>query len=1188
MCGIVTLVQSFEPGATFDPAPVQRALEALGRWDVAAPDAAQRLTAIARDLEPASRALVGWGGFRALRSDAPLAGRVRQLGQQLGEAVDAIDARLNDATALASSAEGEQLSQAAVAARDVAWRLLEDALVDLTAATALAGDATDVGPKGWFELWRLNLVLNQLGRLEVRGRDSGGVATLVTFDAQGWSAVKAGLAPAIQAELQRRSAIGLFVNDAVVVAPAHGGGTSVAFAHKVAREVGELGANVRDLRAAFTKDALWRALVGQPGATVQVLAHTRWASNGIISEPNCHPVANDLPGTTPSRLLLGALNGDVDNFPALAPLWPIPSECTTDAKVIPLEVERRLGTGAGPDALAKAFVDAVAGFVGSTAIGAVASDDPRRVHLALRGSGQALYVGVSDEGGYLVASELYGVVELAPRFYKLEGEPGEVVRLTPSEAGEPLSGVERLGYDGVVRPIEAKRWKPAPIATRDIDRGGYSHFLLKEISQAPSSVERTLRGKFVLQGPAGAPTGARFLLDESVIPKAVRDGLARKTIKKLLVIGQGTAAVAGQAASETMAQLLRPAGIDVRALPATELSGFYMDSLGPDVLIVAVSQSGTTTDTNRTVDLAKTKGAHVIAIVNRRGSDLADKSHGVLYTSDGRDVEMSVASTKAFYCQVVAGDLLGLALADLAGVLSERELASRLLRLIDLPRCMRLILEEGRERIRQAAQLCLGRRHWTVVGSGPMLHAAREIRIKLSELCYKSVAVDTIEDKKHIDLSSEPMILICAAGLTGAAAADAVKEVAIYKAHAASPVVICDRGETRFADYAAATIEVPSTSPEVALLLNTIVGHLFSYETARAIDRLASPLRRAREVAEAAHEALRAARAHGSSLEAGETLLRTRHALRPIAQEVFGDIDEGEWDAAVAPGVTQRVCTALRAAMGHVPWAEVRPDQPTPSPRDVVEHLLSELTRGVDALRRPIDAIKHQAKTVTVGISRELSAQRPEPGVLVLALEEAGVKSAQIADQDAAALAALEPAVDGALGVVHYRLDGLDPLGAPTNDSRIVVKKKTGIAAGMDSRADRGAALTGTKRAIVRAPRVWVGMGQRDSQPLVVVPIYKGGVVTGLGLLHVTWKKEVGTRERVRALRAAGRYEDLKCAVTECDVTWSDALLDALPLHELLTASIERMARSLTGREPAGALVLPSGALSRSDLEDPA
>ena len=84
-----------------------------------------------------------------------------------------------------------------------------------------------------------------------------------------------------------------------------------------------------------------------------------------------------------------------------------------------------------------------------------------------------------------------------------------------------------------------------------------------------------------------------------------------------------------------------------------------------DTLVIAVSQSGTTTDTNRTVDLIRQRGGHIIAIVNRRGSDLVAKSHGVLYTSDGRDVEMSVASTKAFYAQVAASVLLSSALANL-------------------------------------------------------------------------------------------------------------------------------------------------------------------------------------------------------------------------------------------------------------------------------------------------------------------------------------------------------------------------------------------------------------------------------------------------------------------------------------------------------------------------------------------
>ncbi len=101
---------------------------------------------------------------------------------------------------------------------------------------------------------------------------------------------------------------------------------------------------------------------------------------------------------------------------------------------------------------------------------------------------------------------------------------------------------------------------------------------------------------------------------------------------------------------------------------ATELSGFGLRDDMRDTLVIAISQSGTTTDTNRTVDVARDRGAFVVAIVNRRNSDLVDKSDGVLFTSDGRDVEMSVASTKAFYAQIAAGALLAVAIADGLGV----------------------------------------------------------------------------------------------------------------------------------------------------------------------------------------------------------------------------------------------------------------------------------------------------------------------------------------------------------------------------------------------------------------------------------------------------------------------------------------------------------------------------------------
>jgi glucosamine--fructose-6-phosphate aminotransferase (isomerizing) len=1142
MCGLVGLVQRFDPHAKIDGAPVGEALAALDGWEATADDAAARLEQVASGLEALSLACVGWGGFRTLRADDALCKQVSDLSALLTTCADALDGRLA-AARVGSSAEAEALARAALVARDVAWRLHQDALLNLGRAGAVVPPTVEPSEKGWFELWRLNLIMNQLGRLEVRGRDSGGLATLAVFSAEDWANLRGQLPAALQEDLVRRQAIRSLRQGAVLRVEG-GDRVALAFAHKVAREVGELGANVSELRFQILSDPLWHAVVQHEGAQVQLMAHTRWASNGVISEPNCHPVANDVTGGPLERIVLAALNGDVDNYPALVGRWAVPADCTTDAKVIPLEVERQLGEHGGEPT--DAVRAAAASFHGSTAIGVLASDDPGGVHLALRGSGQAIYVGLVPGGGALYASELYGVVELAPRFYKLDGEAGEVVRLSDDGSAPQVTT-----YAGEGRALGDAELKRAPIATRDIDRAGHAHYFEKEISEAPRSVERTLRGKYVLEDGQ-----ARFLLGDDVVPPAVREALASRTLRRLFVIGQGTAAVAGLSAADYLAQLLGPAGIEVRGMPATDLSGFCLDQLGPDALVVAVSQSGTTTDTNRTVDLARERGAHVIGIVNRRGSDLADKSHGVLYTSDGRDVEMSVASTKAFYCQVVAGYLLGLHLAQLAGSITPEDLAASLLRIGDLPRCLREVLDASRDRVRTAAQMALARSHWTVVGSGPLFQAAREIRIKLSELCYKSVSVDTIEDKKHIDLSSEPVILVCAAGLGGAAAADAVKEVAIFKAHAAIPVVICDRDETRFAEYAAASIPVPASTPEVALLLNTVAGHLFSYEVARAIDACAAPLKKGREVTEAALASLRDEADDPQAAQ--ETLARARSALAPVAEQILGAVDEGRWTAAVSPRQAHRLVTALRAARGEL-LARATPK----APAELLEALHMELTHGLDALRRPIDAIKHQAKTVTVGISREASATRPEAGPLAQALVDVGAPAEAVADHHAAALASLEPAVDACLGAVRYRLDALSPLGAPTDATQIVAMAKSGVAAGLASRADQGAPLRGTKRALVRSPRVWVGHGQRDGRSLVLCPLFEGGLVAGLGLLHVRFKEALGRKERVRALRATGRYEDLKCAVTEWDVAWTDELLDDFSPEQLLTWSVERLAGAL-------------------------
>ena len=298
----------------------------------------------------------------------------------------------------------------------------------------------------------------------------------------------------------------------------------------------------------------------------------------------------------------------------------------------------------------------------------------------------------------------------------------------------------------------------------------------------------------------------------------------------------------------------------------------------------------------------------MIAIVNRRGSDLVDKADGVLYTSDGRDIEMSVASTKAFYAQVAAGALLACAITEAAGVGSDRRRAELLASLRELPEAMERVLAKRDEIADAARRFAPPKRYWAVVGNGPNRVAAEEVRIKLSELCYKSIAADATEDKKHIDLSSEPLILVCAAGLRGSTADDVAKETAIFRAHKATPIVIADEGEQRYS--AAATIAVPPVDPALGFVLSAMVGHLFGYEAALAIDGSARPLREAREAIE---------RAVADSRDGDAVLALLQTQVPPYAHRFLDGLRDHVYDGHLEASTAVRLVGLLRDLMSPNP-----------------------------------------------------------------------------------------------------------------------------------------------------------------------------------------------------------------------------------------------------------------------------
>jgi len=415
---------------------------------------------------------------------------------------------------------------------------------------------------------------------------------------------------------------------------------------------------------------------------------------GIISEPNAHPVnSEEVGGNAAAPYMRAARNGDVDNHADIKVRngLRIADPITTDAKVIPTVVARRRASG---ESLGEAFRNTVREFDGSVAIATASAEAASAMLLALRGSGQGLCVGLAEDR-FIVASEPYGLVEETLRYVRMDGEAladvnnpatrGQVVVLDGELAGT-LEGCSMMAYDGTVIALDEASVTVAEVTTRDIDRGEHKHFLSKEIAEAPQSFRKTLRGKI-------AERDGRLVasLDESVLPKQIREKLAQHKFARIRVIGQGTAAIAGR----SLAQLLRTLvdhSVQVDALPATELSGFQLDLDMSDTLVVAISQSGTTTDTNRTVDLARSRGAAILAIVNRRGSELAAKADGVLYTSAGRDVEMSVASTKAFYSQVAAGALYACAISDVLGSGSNDERHQLLAALRTIPDAMQTVI----------------------------------------------------------------------------------------------------------------------------------------------------------------------------------------------------------------------------------------------------------------------------------------------------------------------------------------------------------------------------------------------------------------------------------------------------------------------------------------------------------------
>ena len=467
----------------------------------------------------------------------------------------------------------------------------------------------------------------------------------------------------------------------------------------------------------------------------------------------------------------------------------------------------------------------------------------------------------------------------------------------------------------------------------------------------------------------------------------------------------------------------------------------------------------------------------------------------------------------------------------------------------ELPAAMETVLGR-RDIIGEAArQFAPSRRYWAMVGNGPNRIAAQEVRVKLSELCYKSIAADSTEDKKHIDLSSEPLIFVCAAGLSGSTADDVAKEVAIFRAHKAAPIVVADEDQSRFSS-ALAVLPVPAVDPRLGFILSTMAGHLFGYEAALAIDAQARPMREARS-------AIEQAAAH-PQMSGEEALVSVESTLERTAASFFDLLRTGELNGHMEASTASRVASLLRFALGSSPLEAYQIEYgKVGTPAVVLDDLAAALTLGIEELTRPIDAIKHQAKTVTVGISR--SDETLLDVALSRAVVDAGAPRDRLSYASLRTLADLDPAIDDVLGHTRYRIEGMDADG--NGEATAVVVDRGGISRNIASRTDRSPTLKGTKHQVALERRVFVARGRSDDRTVVIVPEVKDNVTTGLTLLQVKLADELSPGAARGVLQGyRNRYSAVRDAVMETEPIFREDLLGQQPVADLLTLPINDLA----------------------------
>ncbi len=521
------------------------------------------------------------------------------------------------------------------------------------------------------------------------------------------------------------------------------------------------------------------------------VGHTRWATHGVPNEENAHPHRDN------DGKMVVVHNGIIENYVALRRRLTADGhrfETDTDTETI-IHLIASCYSGDLEEAVRRAVVE----LKGIYAFVVMCRDEPQKIVAARHGP--PLIIGLGENQQF-VASDVTPILSHSRRVIFLDDD--QIATVTPAQVR--ISTV--AGEEVEVEPQEVL-WDPITA-----QKGGYRHFMLKEIHEQPQAVRDSLVGR--LERSKGVAS----------LPDLDLDSAGAASISKIYLVACGTswhAALVGKFWIESLARV--PVEVDY----GSEFR--YRDPLLPDGAVVcAISQSGETADTLAAMREAKARGAALWTICNSLGSMATRMADEVIYTHAGP--EIGVASTKAFTSQLICLYLLALRLASLRGALPDDQVAERVEALARLPRIIETVLA-SEEAVALLAQRFADRRNFLYLGRGPLYPVALEGALKLKEISYIHAEGYPAGEMKHGPIAlidrKMPVLGLAPKGPWYEKMLSNLQEV---KARQGRLIVLATEGDEEAAGLADAVITIPNCLPELTPVVAVVPLQLLSYHIA--------------------------------------------------------------------------------------------------------------------------------------------------------------------------------------------------------------------------------------------------------------------------------------------------------------------------------------------------------------------